>query len=194
LTGTRPRDEAWFKTLYTHHYGELWRMINVRIGDLSIAEDLTDETFLTAWSRPDKVPDDEEEALRWLRGTARNLVYHHWRSVSRHGLELTDIDSLLLPDLAMTDVGDAVADIVDRRRAIADLRRAFPRLGYKDRELLLSYHADGLPAEQLARELGIEIDALHQRLSRARDRLRRLMRKHTLPHPPRQPDVQVRRL
>jgi len=191
LTGTSPRDEAWFKGLFITHYRRIWKLLTHRVGSRRDADELAAETFLVLWRFRARVPDDEDKVVAWLHRVARNKERHYWRKRGRRPLDLVDVTELDEPRLATPDIADEVAGRLDRRREVIDMRTAMARLKHSDRMLLQRY-ADGLTTDELATEFGIRPDAVLKRLSRARDRVRRLMRTNTPPQDPRQPTVQVR--
>jgi RNA polymerase sigma-70 factor (ECF subfamily) len=123
------------------------------------ADDVVAETFAIAWRRLDRVPEDAEP---WLYGVARRVLAGYWRSDARQLALISRLCELEAP-------ADG-EDEADHSR----LYELLERLGESDREALLLTYWEGLEPARAAAALGISRDAFHQRVHRARERLRAL--------------------
>jgi RNA polymerase sigma factor (sigma-70 family) len=91
--------------LITENYDRLYNFIYAQLRDRFDAEDAASETVLIAISRFDTLR-DEEKALAWLFGIARNVV-SRYRSKTRSEFllpeeaELADTESMPLPEAAV---------------------------------------------------------------------------------------------
>jgi RNA polymerase sigma-70 factor (ECF subfamily) len=136
-------------------------------------DDIVSETFLVAWRKPERVPD---EPLPWLIGVARNVIANHRRSTHR-------ADRLWLSALREGWTATAVsadAAVVERETMIA----ALAECSEAEREALLLTAWDGLTPEQAALVAGCSSRAFTVRLHRARTRLRTsLARRERDEHP-----------
>jgi RNA polymerase sigma-70 factor (ECF subfamily) len=136
----------------------IWR----RVGDPDLAEDLTQETFVKAWRALDRLElDDGAEARRraWLYTIAHNAIADHARRQRR-------IRWLSLDALPNVSGGGNPAPDVARRDP---LQQALARLTADQREVLLLFSHEGLPAEDVAQILGITPAAARKRRQRARE-------------------------
>src|SRR5690348_1641770 len=68
--------EGWFR----RHYPRVLAYVLRRLPDRSAAEDLAAETFLIAWRRREKIPEDP---LPWLFKVAGNQLHNEYRSARR---------------------------------------------------------------------------------------------------------------
>ncbi|WP_333811814.1 RNA polymerase sigma factor [Timonella senegalensis] len=148
-------DDAWFADLFSDYAMLINRYIYRRTSSQDV-EDLTAETFATAWRKRGEIP--REFALQWLYRTAGFLVANHNRKNRPTLLEN-------FPDVA-SDVDPAAAVIED-----VVLRQAFYALSERDRQVLLLAAWEGLNAEDIARVLEVSPGAAAVALSRARTRL-----------------------
>ncbi|WP_313279467.1 RNA polymerase sigma factor [Timonella senegalensis] len=148
-------DDAWFAGLFSDYATLINRYIYRRTSSQDV-EDLTAETFATAWRKRGEIP--REFALQWLYRTAGFLVANHNRKNRPTLLEN-------FPDVA-SDVDPAAAVIED-----VVLRQAFYALSERDRQVLLLAAWEGLNAEDIARVLEVSPGAAAVALSRARTRL-----------------------
>jgi RNA polymerase sigma-70 factor (ECF subfamily) len=133
-------------------------------GDRSLAEDVTQETWLRAvreWRRtgpPDK-------PLAWLITVARNLIVSYYRR--RRPVSLETVPAGGMP--AAPD-GRAAADAAEAHATIA---RALGRLSPEQARLLEAFHLDDRDVAEIAEGQGLTARAVEGRLRRARQRLRR---------------------
>jgi RNA polymerase sigma factor (sigma-70 family) len=130
------------------------------------ADDLTAETFATAYRRWDAL-DPSRPARPWLYGIASNLMRHHWRKERRmlRAYARTGADPLLVEEDTSLDRLDAQADRTALAAALADLRR-------EEREVLLLHAWAELSDAEIADALSLPAGTVKSRLSRAREHMR----------------------
>jgi len=164
LTLLRQRDARGFDLAYARYapriFGFLVRLSRSR----PLAEDLFQHTFLKlAEVGPALRVDSDLRA--WLFSVARNAFYSHARS---RGVEAR-LDFELLAGPSVLDVGP------DAGLALRALEQALLRLGREDRALLLLVAVEGLSHAEVASVLGVEQVSVRKRVSRARERLARVL-------------------
>ena len=150
--------EEWFSRLFTDYARLVQRYIYRRTSSDAV-EDLTAETFATAWRKRDEIPESLE--LQWLYKTAGFLIANYNRK--RKPVLLEEF-----PEIAH-DADPAIYVIED-----AALRSAFYRLSEKDRKVLILAAWEGQNSEQIAQALDISPNAAAVALSRARARFSKL--------------------
>lgn len=149
--------------LYEAHAGRLAAYALRRTGAADAA-DVVAETFLVAWRRHGEIP-DEPESLPWLYGVARKVLANQHRSTDRRGR---------LHDRLATQFVDAAADMarVEESERFGRVASALARLSDDDAELLRLTAWEGLTPTEIAAVMGLQPNAVRQRLHRARRRLR----------------------
>jgi RNA polymerase sigma-70 factor (ECF subfamily) len=164
------RDDAWLNSLLSRHWNDIVRMITRELdGHKADAEDLAQQTFITALNCGHKVPDDESEAAQWLYRTARNNVRNFRRSAGRHPEQLISLDEMqAIAGSAPGDLAEDVAGQVDVLNLVTSLRS-------KDRHLLQLLFIDGKATAEVAMLLGLTEPAVRQKLKRVRERLQKLI-------------------
>jgi RNA polymerase sigma-70 factor, ECF subfamily len=133
------------------------------VGDMELARDLAQDTFLSAyvaWSR-----DDIQNVRGWLYRIATNNALAHLRR------------KRLIGWIPLSRVGESSASRREKSpsEAVADsmsIRAALAALEPKDRACLL-LAAAGFSPQEIAGELGCSHGAARTRLSRARQAFRR---------------------
>lgn len=160
-----------FAEVYRRHADRIYGYCFRRTASWSTAQDLTSVVFLEAWrKRGDVVFEDDGSVVAWLFGVANNVVRNSQRSVRRHQRALQRLPSPVVePDFA----DDAAARLDDEER-MARVLSALARLSNGDREVLALSAWSGLDHRQIADALGVPVGTVKSRLSRARERLRRL--------------------
>jgi RNA polymerase sigma-70 factor (ECF subfamily) len=158
-----------FGLLFERHAAVLNRYFVRRIGPV-LAEDLTADTFTTAFRLRDRFDDSYEDARPWLFGIATNMLRRQWRTEKRQ-----------LRAYARSGVDAAVEETAEAERRV-DAARAAPRLAdalgsipRKDREALLLFAWAELSYEEIALALEVPVGTVRSRISRARARLRELL-------------------
>lgn len=126
-------DNDW-SAVYADQLPRVYNYFRFRVGDDSLAEDLTAVTFEKAWRGRDRYRRDRGAFSTWLFTVARNEAASHFRRVN-HDVPL--VDAVAIPDAR--SVEDTVARGSDHARLLVLLTR----LPARDRELIeLKYGAE----------------------------------------------------
>lgn len=162
IRALRRRDPAALDALYQRYHARIWRFLARLCGDRAEAEDLFQETWLSAAQHAHRLAEGSD-ALAWLYAIARNKH----RSSRRFLL----FDMRKKERFALEPQGSAVApdDHAAARARAAEVQLAFESLADAHREVLLLTLVEGLSSAQVARVLGLR--AVRKRLSRARAEL-----------------------
>ena len=136
------------------------------VGERAASDDLVQDTLERAWVRAGQwQPDTDLRA--WLFSIMHNLHIDHVRRPALNVRALDDSD-LELPTRATQ------SDRLD----IMDLQTALSHLPDEQRQVLLLIALEEMSYEAVAQTLGIPIGTVMSRLSRGRERLRRLLDGH----------------
>jgi RNA polymerase sigma-70 factor, ECF subfamily len=142
-----------------HVYGYLLS----RAGSVSLAEDLTAETFVAAVAAA-RQPGAPEVTIAWLVGVARHKLADHWRRTGR------EQRAMALAAQRDETLDDPWEQWLDTEVAYAALRC----LPAPQRAALTLRYLDGLPVAEVATHLGRSLRATETLLVRARAALRRV--------------------
>jgi RNA polymerase sigma-70 factor (ECF subfamily) len=152
-------DAASFRAFYDEAlprvYGYLLRRVG---GSASIAEDLTQESFLAA-VREVKRGRTVDSPVPWILGIARHKLVDHYRRMERR-FELALPEDLDAPDIE-PDGGD--------ERAVA----ALAHVPAAQQAALVLRYLDGLSVPEIAVTLERSVEAVESLLSRGRTSFRR---------------------
>lgn len=158
-----------------HVYAVAW----ARLGDATLAEDATQESFIRAY-----------RLLGWLRDPARfagwitritravsiNLGLRHRRELRRR--ERWAVDSAPEADASTSPDPGSPGDPNDLPIPPDTLRAALGDLPTRHRECLVLFYLEGRPVTEAAEALGISEGAFKVRLHRARHALRGRLERH----------------
>ena len=149
--------------LYLNHYPALRGYAAVLGFRGEAAEDLLQETFLTAIRRV-SVLRECDNPRAYLMQILRNVIGYQLRSM-KYAAGLAEKLRARGPEEYRDELGPEVL----YRGLIDD----------EDLRLLLRFYVDGLSQKELAEELGIDLGACKMRLKRARERLRAALARET---------------
>lgn len=134
------------------------------------AQDVVQEAYLRAWRHFAGFQGGDERA--WLLTIVRNCCYT-WRRAHRHELVSYEDDQHGSEEPA-SHAADATA-VGDSDRNL--LASALDRLPREYREVVVLREIEGLSYREIARVAGIPVGTVMSRLARARERLRRALKR-----------------
>lgn len=151
---------AFYGEALPHVYGYLLHRCG---GSASVAEDLTQETFLALVSdiKRGKRVDD---SVAWVIGIARHKLLDHFRREARDERKLA-----LAWEADPVDDAALVGELPSRARALA----ALARLPDSQRAALALRYLDGLSVPEVAEALGRSLHATESLLARGREGFKR---------------------
>jgi RNA polymerase sigma-70 factor (ECF subfamily) len=165
----RSRDEPeQFAALFDRYGDAVHRYVARRIGP-DAAEDLTAETFTTAFQRRHSYDLTCAEARPWLFGIATNLMSRHRRAEARRFKALAKVPQPVEHEEPLADRAVAKVGATGVRRELA---AALAKLSARQRDVLLLVAWGDLGYEETAQALGVPIGTVRSRLNRARSKLR----------------------
>lgn len=154
-----------FEEVFAAEFDPLHGYIARRLG-VSVADDLTAETFAIAFRRWDQL-DPARPVKPWLYGIASNLIRHHWRRERR----MLRAYARTGTDPALVDEGISL-DRLDAQPKGARLAAALAELRHEEREVLLLHAWAELSDGEIAESLSVPLGTVKSRLSRAREHVR----------------------
>jgi len=154
-----------FGDLYMACLDRVYRYVLYRVGDVHLAEDLTETTFLRAWEAHGRYKLGRVPVLGWLYRIAHNAVIDYFRSAHPHE-ELSP---------ALPAPGGDIETGIAQQEEIRDLAKALRRLDEVSQEVLSLRFIAGLSHREVAQLLGRSEEAVRVIQFRAVRRMRELM-------------------
>ena len=167
--GSPAGDEAAFTLLVREHGRVVFGVVLRRVGDRTVAEDLTQETFLRAWRARSGYRGEPASARGWLCAIAANVARDHMRARRRRPME----EEAVFSDIP--SVTEDPASSAEASESLEQLRAALERLPAGHREMFLLRERDGLSYKEIAAVRSCPIGSVMSGLARARERLLQAM-------------------
>lgn len=156
--------------LLLHHYGEITDYLARRLGSVSAAQDVVQDTYVRL--RDVATVPEVANARSYLYRLADNLALDHLRAATRRGRREVPVDGTCDRP---ADLPDAEATVEHRQR-LARLARAIDELPPRRREVFLLHKVEGLSHGEIACRLGISRSMVEKHVMKAlahcRDRVR----------------------
>lgn len=140
-----------------------WRIL----GDESLAEDITQETFIRLWTKVSDWHPGKAALTTWLHRIAHNLCMDYLR---RSG---PSASSMSLSEESNHDDAQAPADPAAEAELKQQVNRVLMQLPEGQRSALVLVHYQSLSHREAADVMGVSVRALESLLVRARQSLRR---------------------
>ena len=158
------RDERALETLYDRYGDYVYSVCLRMVGDVQLAEDLSQEVFLRLWRRPDLYDVSRGRFLTWLLSVARNRAIDERRSRGRRFRFETP------PSLSAEEMLEAAPTSEDRDVAVVSeervvVQRALATLPPEQRLAIQLAYFGGYTQQEIAQ-------GLHQPLGTVKTRIR----------------------
>jgi RNA polymerase sigma-70 factor (ECF subfamily) len=171
-----------FNALYARYGKQIYNSIYQRIGNHEEAEDLTQETFLSAHKARDQFRGDAK-VTTWLYRIAENHCKNRFKQRSRQReMEGPSLDAGTIGDAAdfeetaatreIADWSASPAPLLEQKELQAQINRAVDSLQPAYKDILLLRDVDGLSYNEIAEVTGLTLEAVKTRLNRARTMVR----------------------
>ena len=169
---SREGDEEAFLALYRRHQGAVFRFALHMSGCREIAEEVTQEVFLTMLAEARQYVAERGPFQAYLIGIARNQV----RRQLRHAREMAAewLEARAEPE---GNSGEQLLDELSRAQELSALRAAILSLPPNYREVVVLCDLEGVEYAQAALQIGCPVGTVRSRLHRARSILEAKLRR-----------------
>jgi len=152
----RAGDSEAFGMLYDHYQPAVYRFLYYRVGSVTLAEDLTSETFFRALRSMSTFRWQGKDFGAWLMTIARNLTADHYKA-GRTRLEQTTEDLSDLDSATEGPEGAVLATLTNEA-----LLEALGQLPREQQECLIMRFLQGMSIAETAQVLGRSDGAIKQ--------------------------------
>jgi RNA polymerase sigma-70 factor, ECF subfamily len=164
LVAASRSDPSAFGQLYDFYAPRILGFIYRRVGDYTVAEDLTSMTFQRAFENVRRASFRNQSFGGWLYRVAQNAVCDHYR----RGRRIVSLAALVDREDVDDRCVDILADALDRD----EIRRGLRAVHEMHREVLILRYFDDLDADEICAVLGCSKETLSGKLQRALRALR----------------------
>ncbi len=160
--GTSIREVDW-EGLYREELPRIYNFFRYRVGDGTVAEDLTSTTFEKAWRFRHQYRRDTSAFSTWLFAIARNVAVDYFR---QHRAHVPLEEAYQVPD--QQDLESAAL----RRLQFRELSALMNQLPDRERDLLSLKYGSGLTNREIAKATGLNESNIGTILHRTVEKLR----------------------
>lgn len=139
------------------------------LGDLQLAEDLTQETFFSFYQNHHRFRKEASYKTYLYRILMNHIKMHH----RKHKLHAVPIDSVSIDPLLAINVEDLMISHIDLLTCIESLSK-------KDRDIIILYYFNDLSIEDISQVISANKSTVKMRLKRARTKLGALLEKEDI--------------
>jgi RNA polymerase sigma-70 factor (ECF subfamily) len=182
MVAARQGDQSAFDRLVGEAWPAIWRRAMQRVQDTALADDIAQRVFNNAWAARQSFDPERANASTWIYTiTDRLIIDVLTQRTKQQGRVVTGFEALAP---AAADEGEApmrlepeddvelpVCEEADQPLLAGLVRSALARLSPADRQVLELCYFEQLSYEQIAERLGVTVQAVGPRLTRARQRL-----------------------
>lgn len=158
-----------------HQYQNLIFSICLKLtGDYFAAEDLTQETFLSAFRHQENFDGKDEKA--WLCRIASNKCIDYRREAARRMVPTSDDQ---MPEQEAAGKNEPLQQILNHA-VLEELKSCCRALPPPYCEVALQYFLEGKTAKEIALASGVSVNTIQTQIYRAREKLKKSYRKEML--------------
>ena len=164
-----------FHSLYQSYAPQVHRFVLFLCGDAALADDVTSETFVRAWTA---LPNfrGQSQFRTWLYRIVTNLCYNRLPNLRR---SLTDLGDDVISEIPETDLTfDNPARGFESRELRSYLHDAIENLDENYRLLISLRYQNELSYEEMANMLNLPLGTVKTGLYRAKEQLRLALDRH----------------
>ena len=161
-----------FDRLVEKYQRRLYVMVRKMVIGHDDTNDIVQEAFVKAFSNLERF-DDNYAFYPWLHRIAVNTAINHQKKMSRQ-MERTSIDSITEP--ATQSEGSNPSGQVLGQELNVKIEEALDQLPFEQRAVFILRTAEDLGYQEIADRLDISIGTVMSRLSRAREKLKKLLK------------------
>lgn len=152
-----------FINLFNQMYQPVKNYVYYKVGDIQVAEDVAQDTFVKVWERRREIRQQTVKSL--LYTIANNLCknkFEHQQVVFEFTKNYRQNESIASPEFEL-----------ELKEFNEKLQRAIGNLNEKQRTVFLMNRIDGLTYKQIAENLELSVKAVEKRMKNALDELKK---------------------
>jgi RNA polymerase sigma-70 factor (ECF subfamily) len=173
-------DEEAFAALYERMKSNVYRFALHMSGSATLAEDITQDAFLTLVEEGGKFDESKGQVLSFLLGIARNFVRRAYRSQARSAPLVTENEQGEEVELVLEGSHDTVAEVL-QGETVDLVREAVQSLPAHYREVVVLCDLCEMSYAEASAQLDCNLGTIRSRLNRAHAMLAKKLERRTQP-------------
>ncbi|WP_045143683.1 sigma-70 family RNA polymerase sigma factor [Clostridium butyricum] len=134
----------------------------------SVQDECINDVLLGLWNNIDKFDENKSEFKNWIAGIAKFKAIDYKRKYLR------ELDNENVDDLNIT-VDDSIHELLKNELSL-EMQEMMNSLKEKDRELFYKLYVEEIEVDKVSQETGIKRDVIYNRVSRAKKKLRDILK------------------
>jgi RNA polymerase sigma-70 factor (ECF subfamily) len=168
VEGIAKDDEGALAVVIDGHAPAVYALARRLVGDPTVAEEVTQDTFMALWNRPEAFDEGFGSLRAFVLGIARKKAIDAWRKETGRARLRANLTSAVAADHTQDHLARKVG-------ARIDLENALSRLSHRQREAIRLAYYLGFTYKEVAQNLGIPEGTAKTRLREGLVRLRRIL-------------------
>ena len=157
---------AGFIDLFNQMYSPIKNFVYYKTGDIAIAEDIAQETFLKLWEKRNEIRQQTVKSLLYtISGNLCKNRFEHQQVVFEFTSQIRQNETSVSPEFEL-----------ELKEFNEKLQNAIGRLNEKNRIVFLMNRIDGLTYKQIAENLNISQKAIEKRMKTALSELKKTIK------------------
>ena len=169
MTLVERRDADAFAVLYDRHGGAAYSLAHRIVGDASVAEDVTQEAFISVWRSGARFDAARGSVRSWTLGIVRNRAIDSLRRSSGSAPKLDLDDDAVLESQTAAELTDSEAI---RRETSRKVRGALRELPEEQGEVIGLAYFGGFTHAEIASMLGMPLGTVKGRMRLGLEKIR----------------------
>lgn len=150
-------EKKWFAQIFSMHYDHIRNYLYYLSGDITLAEDLSQDAFLQIWHDRNNV--SHETVRSYLFTIAKNQYLKYYR---RKSIQLNFTNSLILEN-----DNESPEYVIELKEFDLKLQGALAKLPDKTRAVFLMSRIDSMSYKEIAASLTLSEKAIEKHISKA---------------------------
>lgn len=146
-----------FDRIFVDWYCQLRNYVYYKSGDMQVAEDIVQDTFLKVWERKDSIRTD----------TVKSLLYKIANNLFLNRLDHQKVLLKFTSDFRNSEYSEAPDFDMEMQEFDDKLKRSLSELDEKNRVVFLMNRIDDLTYKEIAQNLGLSQKAVEKRMGKA---------------------------
>ena len=150
-------NQVGFDQIFLEWYYPLRNSMYYKTGDMQVAEDLVQDTFLKIWERKETINPE----------TVKSLLYKIANNLFLNRIEHEKVSFKFITEYNGSDLSNAPDFELEMKDFDRKLQDAMAELDEKSRSVFLMHRIDEFTYAQIADNLGLSVKAVEKRMSKA---------------------------
>jgi RNA polymerase sigma-70 factor (ECF subfamily) len=152
-----------FVELFNEMFQPVKNYVYYKVGDIEVAEDLAQETFIKIWEKRNSI----------RQNTIKSLLYTIANNLCKNRFEHQQVVFNFVNNYTQNQTSNSPEFELELKQFNEKLQQAIGNLNEKQRTVFLMNRIDDLTYNQIAKNLGLSVKAIEKRMKNALNELKK---------------------